>query len=60
MIEQFYLTPIDETITSTATLSQSGPESNGNERVLNIPQTTGLGLHYQMLFNEIPRTSHVK
>ena len=30
--------PIDETITSTITLGQSGPGSNGNEGVLHIPQ----------------------
>ena len=30
---------IDGTKTSTTTLSQSGPESNGNEEVLHIPQS---------------------
>ena len=33
MIGQFFLT-----LTSTTTLGQSGPGSNGNERVLHIPQ----------------------
>ena len=32
--------PIDETLTSTATLGQSGPGSYGNEGVLLIPQNT--------------------
>ena len=35
MIEQFYLT-----LTSTTTPSQSGPGSNGNKEVLNIPQSS--------------------
>ena len=35
MIEQFWL--IDETITGTTNLGQSGPGSNGNKGVLHIP-----------------------
>ena len=37
MIERFYLTPIDGTLTGTTTLNQSGPKSNGNEEVFHIP-----------------------
>ena len=36
MIKQSNLT--HETLTSTTTPGQSGPESNGNEEVHNIPQ----------------------
>ena len=52
MIEQFYLThKFDPTI-----LGQSGPESNGNEGLLHIPQTLGLELHHQIQFCIRPRT----
>ena len=44
--EQFYLT-----LTSTTTPGKSGPESNGNEWLLYIPQTLRLGSPYQMAFN---------
>ena len=40
MIEQFYLTPIDATKTGTTRPGHSGPESNGNEVVLHIPQSS--------------------
>ena len=36
--------PIDRTNTGTATLSQSGPESNGNKVVLRIPQIPRTGV----------------
>ena len=36
-------------------LGQSGPESNGNEGVLHIPQTPGLETHNQMQFSIAPR-----
>ena len=37
------LWPIDWTLTGTATLSKSGPGSNGNEGVLYIPQSSRTG-----------------
>ena len=37
--------PIDGTLTSTTTVSQSGSESNGNKGVLQIPQTPRQGLN---------------
>ena len=39
MIEYFYLT-INRTLTGTNIPDQRGPGSNGNERVLNIPQNS--------------------
>ena len=40
-----YLTP-KWTLIGTSTLSQSEPESNGNEEVLHIPQVSGLEPHH--------------
>ena len=40
MIEQIYLTY--KTLAGATTLSQSGPESNGNEGVLHIFQSSSL------------------
>ena len=34
----------------------SGSESNGNEKVLHIPQAPGAKPHNHMQFNAIPRT----
>ena len=48
--------PIDGTLTGTTTLGQSGHESNGNEGVHHIPQTSRLELHHQMQFNVILKT----
>ena len=42
MIKYFYLT-INETLTDTTTLGQSKPVSNGNERILHIPQDSRIG-----------------
>ena len=44
--------PIDRTLSGANTLSQSGPESNGNEEVLHIPPISKAGgtLPYQMGF----------
>ena len=36
--------PIDETLTSTTTLGQSGPGSNSNEEVLNTLQISQTGI----------------
>ena len=44
---------MDGTLTDTTPPSQSGPESNDNERVLYIPQTLGLMLHRLMLVSVI-------
>ena len=49
--EQFYGTLIGIT-----TPGQSGPESNGNEEILHIPQTPTLELYHQLLFNVILKT----
>ena len=46
MIEQFYLIHRWD---STGT-TQSGPESNGNEGILFIPETLELEPHHQMQF----------
>ena len=43
MIKQFHLWPIGGTLTVTTTLSQSGPESNGSEQVVHIPQSSRCG-----------------
>ena len=51
---QIYLTLIDETLTSTTTLNQSGPGSNGNERVVHTP--TDLEPHHQILFSVQSKT----
>ena len=42
--------PIDGILKGSTTPFQSGPGSNANERVLHIPQTQGLKLHYQIQF----------
>ena len=34
--------PIDRTLSGATTLSQSGPGSDGNERVLHIPQSSSI------------------
>ena len=34
--------PIDRTLSSTTTPGQSGPRSNGNEEVLQIPQSSSI------------------
>ena len=34
--------PIDRTLSGATTLGQSGPESNGNEGVLCIPQSSSI------------------
>ena len=47
---------IDGTLTGTITPVQSGPEKNGNEWVLYIPQIPRRGTHHQMYFYVIPRT----
>ena len=36
---------MDETLTGSTTLNQSGPESNGNEEALHIPQIPRLKPH---------------
>ena len=36
--------PIDETLTGTTTLGQSEPESNSNEGVFHIPQSSRTGV----------------
>ena len=41
---------MDWTLTGTATLGQSEPESNGNESVLHIPQTSKMESHHQIKF----------
>ena len=46
---------IDETLIDTTTPSQREFESNGNEEVLQIPQTPRLESHHQMQFNVIAR-----
>ena len=38
-----FIWPIDGTLTSTTTQDQSGPGSNGNERVLYITQSSRIG-----------------
>ena len=38
MDPNIYIRPIDGTLTGTTIPGQSGPESNGNEDVLNTPQ----------------------
>ena len=50
---------INGTIKGTTTPVKSGPESNGNEKVLHIPQTPRLGLHHEMQFNVILQTIRV-
>ena len=45
---------IDRILTGISTSGQSGPESNGNEGVLHIPQVLKLEPHYRMQFNAIP------
>ena len=47
--------PINETLTGTTILGQSGHENNVNEEVLHIPQTPRLEPHHQMQFSVIPR-----
>ena len=44
MTEQFYLTDRWDTTTP----GQSGPESNGKEGLLHIPQTPGVEHHHQV------------
>ena len=39
MVEQYFLLR-DGNLTGTTILGQSGPESNGNEGVLHIPQSS--------------------
>ena len=40
--------PIDRTLTGTTTLGQSGPESNGNDRLHStFPKAPGLEPHHQ-------------
>ena len=46
---------IDGILTGTVTLGQSGPESNGNEVALHIPQTLRQEPHHQMQFSVIIR-----
>ena len=43
--------PNDGTLTSTATLGQSGPRSIGYEGILHIPQISRNEPHYQMQFS---------
>ena len=54
-IEQFYSTYKWDPNTYYH-FGKSGHGSNGNERVLHIPQTPRLKPHHQMLFNVILRT----
>ena len=42
-IENSFIWPTNGTLTSTTTQGQSGPESNGNESVLHISQTSRTG-----------------
>ena len=51
----FYRHITDRTLTGITTLGLSGPGSNGDKGVLNIPQTQELELHDQIEFNVIPR-----
>ena len=39
----WFIWPIDGTLTGTTTLGQSGPKSNGNEGVLQLPQSSKTG-----------------
>ena len=41
--------PIDRTLSCATTLGQSGPGSNGNERILQIPQISKTAASYQMV-----------
>ena len=43
MIEQFYLIPIDGTLTATTTPCLSEPESNDKEGKFHIPERSRLG-----------------
>ena len=54
MVKQFYSTPIDETLQGTTTQSQSGPGSNDNEGILNIPQSSRTRTRW---FNHIQDTT---
>ena len=44
IFKQIYLTHINEILTGTTTLSQSGPRSNSNEVVLQTPQVLKTGI----------------
>ena len=37
-----FIWPINETITDSTTPVQSQPESNGNEKILHIPQSSSI------------------
>ena len=43
-------------LTSTPTVGQGRPRSNGNEEVLHIPQGPELELHHKVQMSVIPRT----
>ena len=43
MISSILIGPIAGTLTGTSTWSQSGPESNGNEEILNTSQNSRIG-----------------
>ena len=47
---------INRTLTDTNTPSKSGPESNGNDKVLHISHSSRLEPHHQMQFNIKHRT----
>ena len=41
-MQNSFIWPIDRTLPGATTPSQSGPESNGNEEVLYIPQSSSI------------------
>ena len=43
--------PVDGILKGTTNPGQIGPESNGNDRVLHIPETLGLKPYLQMQFS---------
>ena len=56
----FFIWPIDGTLTSTTTPGLSGPGSNGDELGLLIPQTAKMELHHQMILCQTQVTGKVQ